>query len=493
MNEFFLEKANKEKPFIFHKMIKVKCEKNLFSQGDKITLDLGNHYVGYFSFVIFRHDIYIDAPVELEFKFFENKRDLYDNFENYHGSLCKSWLQRENIFIDNPGKVCLPRRYACRYITIEVKNTPRTAVISDFSFDSVSSADILKLPRIDIPDNTFKRIDEIAVNTLKNCMQFVFEDGPKRDRRLWLGDLRLEALTSYYTLRADNLVRRCLYFFAAGDTNKYGFVPSFVYTYPSFFRGEWDLLDYSLLFVVTVCDYFEHTGDIETIKNLLNICKLQLDSSEKLLDDKGIISCPYTDMTPFIDWCEGLEKNTALHGVYLYALDKFTVLLEKINDSDTEKYKGLLNHGRICARKELFDEKEGIFLNSRDNFQKNVHSQVWMILGGVLEADEAQKVLLSSIYSDDFLSPKTPYMQHYVCEAMIKSGLYKKAFDYIRSFWGKMADEGADTFYEIYSPDDPELSPYGDRMINSMCHAWSCTPAYFIRKYNEHKYFHINQ
>ena len=40
---------------------------------------------------------------------------------------------------------------------------------------------------------------KIAVNTLKNCMQRVFEDGPKRDRRLWIGDLRLEALANYYT------------------------------------------------------------------------------------------------------------------------------------------------------------------------------------------------------------------------------------------------------------------------------------------------------
>ena len=31
---------------------------------------------------------------------------------------------------------------------------------------------------------------------------------------------------------------------------------------------------------------------------------------------------------------------------------------------------------------------------------------------------------------------------------------------------------------------NPEFSPYRDRMVNSMCHAWSCTPSYFIRKYN---------
>ena len=36
------------------------------------------------------------------------------------------------------------------------------------------------------------------------------EDGPKRDRRLWLGDLRLEALANYETYRNFDLVKRLL-------------------------------------------------------------------------------------------------------------------------------------------------------------------------------------------------------------------------------------------------------------------------------------------
>ena len=55
--------------------------------------------------------------------------------------------------------------------------------------------------------------------------------------------------------------------------------------------------------------------------------------------------------------------------------------------------------------------------------------------------------------------------------------------EYIKLIWGGMIELGADTFYEVYVPDDPEFSPYGDRKINSLCHAWSCTPSYFIRKY----------
>ena len=46
-----------------------------------------------------------------------------------------------------------------------------------------------------------------------------------------------------------------------------------------------------------------------------------------------------------------------------------------------------------------------------------------------------------------------------------------------------MVRMGADTFFEAYSKGDPAFSPYGDSKVNSMCHAWSCTPTYFIRKF----------
>ncbi|WP_309121157.1 hypothetical protein [Paenibacillus sp.] len=40
-----------------------------------------------------------------------------------------------------------------------------------------------------VPDD-LAAMDRIAVKTLQDCMQTVYEDGPKRDRRLWIGDLR---------------------------------------------------------------------------------------------------------------------------------------------------------------------------------------------------------------------------------------------------------------------------------------------------------------
>ena len=106
-----------------------------------------------------------------------------------------------------------------------------------------------------------------------------------------------------------------------------------------------------------------------------------------------------------------------------------------------------------------------------------------MILGGVVTGKEAEEVLHNTLKDTEGLKPFTPYMHHYVVEAMMKTGLAEEAKTYIKNYWGGMVKAGADTFYEVYVPDDADFSPYGDRKINSMCHAWSCTPAYFVRKY----------
>ena len=174
----------------------------------------------------------------------------------YNGWLCQSWLQDDTVKIDFPGVYSMPRRYAARYIKIKVVHTPKKLSLSEFVFDAVSSADMNKLKPIEIYDAELRAIDHVALNTLKNCMQRVFEDGPKRDRRLWIGDLRLEALANYYTFGDTSLVRRCLYLFAAADKNSLGFIPGFVYENPIYVSGSWHIVDYNMMYVNSLCDYY---------------------------------------------------------------------------------------------------------------------------------------------------------------------------------------------------------------------------------------------
>ena len=77
----------------------------------------------------------------------------------------------------------------------------------------------------------------------------------------------------------------------------------------------------------------------------------------------------------------------------------------------------------------------------------------------------------------------TPYMMHHFIEALTNLGEKAEAMSELRRYWGGMILEDADTFWEVYHPGHPNESPYGSMSLNSYCHAWSCTPAYFLRKF----------
>ncbi|MBQ7121477.1 MAG: hypothetical protein IJO03_04355 [Clostridia bacterium] len=480
--DYFLKKAQDNYPVLKFTAITPDISDFTASSGDSFILDLAQHAVGHFSFSFDNVEKFIDAPVRLIIRFGEDMKEINGDFSLYNGNVSKTWLQEEILNLDYPQKVCMPRRYACRYIKITVDETNFPIKLFDFRFTAATSADISALIPCNTEDALLKKIDCVATNTLKDCMQTFFEDGPKRDRRLWTGDLRLEALTNYYTFNNSEIVKRCLYLFAAGECDRLGFLPSYVYETPYYKSGEAHIADYALLYVVTVCDYYEHTADICVVNDLLQICKSQLDSFEAVLDENMIVTMQ-DGWFAFIDWCPGLEKMTALQGVYLYTLERFSELLKAIGDEDFKKYSSLLTQVRSACKKYLYDEKEKAFINESDNRQFSVHSQIWMILGGVINGKEAENLLLLCLDNKNAKQPVTPYMRHYVTEAMMKLGMKDNAVQYLKNLWGGMIELGADTFWEAYVPEDPDFSPYGDRNANSLCHAWSCTPSYFIRKY----------
>ena len=479
---YYLGKARQNMPPMFYKEVRPMPEGVTGKGAFEFVLDLGDHYVGKFSFSMDNVDDYISAPVRTTIRFAEDLNELNADFSTYHGNLCASWLQEEVLNIEFPGDVKMERRYSCRYIKFTIHEARRLVKFDNFCFTSSTSADDTKLKPAVIEDPMLQKIDKIACKTLRDCMQTFFEDGPKRDRRMWTGDLRLQALANYYTYDNRETVKRSLYLFAASDYNELGFLPGYVYERPYFFTGRDHIADYAMFYVCCLCDYFEHTGDKETAIDLLPVCKEQMEAFARVLDDRGIV-INQPGWFAFIDWNKSLKKMTALQGTYLYALEKFVAMLKALGDEEAEAYEAQLAKIRKASYEHLFDQEKGYFCNATDEFNKSVHAQVFMILGGVIDGEAGKKALNAMLNDPEACQPNTPYMQHYVIEAMMKLGMVQEAKDFMVAFWGGMVEAGADTFWEAYVPGDPSFSPYGDHMIDSLCHAWSCTPTYLIRRF----------
>lgn len=456
-----------------------------FSKGDSFIVDFKEHIVGYLNLSVKWIGYPPGSPLRLRLIFGEMPCEVAESFDEYSGTLSRAWLQDEIINIDSlPAQIQLPRRYAFRYLKIEVLETsPEYEVMfTNIHCTAVTSANTDKVPSLpdDIPQE-FKELDSISIRTLQNCMQTVFEDGPKRDRRLWMGDLRLQALVNYYTFKNYDLVKRCLYLFA-GLTKDGDKVPSCVYEKPEPVADHLRLFDYALFFVPVLYDYYSATKDRKTLLDLWPIAYDQIRLALDQLDEKGIV-VDSSSWWCFIDWHPELNKQAPAQGVLIYCLKKGLLLAQILNlDEESRFINNKIKYTSEAALNYLWDDKTGFFISGEQK-QISWASQVWMILADIMDKEKNADLLKRLFKFSDAIKPVTPYMYHHIIEAMILSGMKQEAMEIMLNYWGGMVRAGADTFWEVYNREDQFLSPYGSHLINSYCHAWSCTPAYFIRKY----------
>lgn len=473
----FLHRAEALKPRLLVTEKELPGSGIVLQRGGSECYDAGSHYTGYVTLDLESVGSHPDAPLHLLIRFFESKEEFGEDPSAYHGWISPSWIQEERVHLDTlPCVLPLRRRYAFRYINVTVLGVNYAVRVRRIQLRAVSSADEGRL----LPyrgSEADEALDRAAVRTLHECMQDVFEDGPKRDRRLWLGDLRLQALTNYVTYRNNELVKRCLYLFAAFTFDD-GRVPNNLFLLPAPEMDEQYFFDYSLFFINTLWDYYEATGDLDTLTELEPTARRQADLAQAAFGGNHLVDPALTGPV-FVDWKSGLDKQASAQGIYLYAL-RALVRIEEALGRDASALRLEIRRKSAAAMEHLYDREKGLFLSGPDK-QVSWASQIWMIRAGVVEGEPAAALLSRLEQTRDTVGIATPYLYHEYIAALIQCGGKQKAHDAMQAFWGAMLRRGADTFYEVFDPADPDASPYGGKIIHSYCHAWSCTPAFFLR------------
>jgi len=461
-----------------------------FNKGTSgIVVDFGEHLTGYCTFTLKTLRSDIDAPLRLKLTFGEVPAELATPFDPYPGGLSRAWLQDETVTVSVlPATITIPRRLASRYVKLEWLGSSSNFEFgfSDIQFKATTSVSITPPALAAGTPQIIKDIDRVGSNTLKECMQTVYEDGPKRDRRLWIGDLYLESLANQYSFKNDGLTKRCLYLLA-GLSNDDGILNANAFEEPVPHAQKSRLLDYCYLFNVALKEYVTATGDVETGKDLWPVAKKQLDIAKMYTGADGMMDYQKAEKEwwVFFDWKDGLDKQTPLQGITIYALNQTYALAKLLGkENEVAEIPAMAKKLKEAAHKNLYDKKTGVFV-SGTNKQVSYGGQAWMVLSGVATKAEAQKALKALPSLPDAIRPGAPYMFHYYVAALIESGLKAEAKEAVTTYWGGMVKKGADTFWEVYDPADEFKSPYNFFPVNSYCHAWSCTPVYFIRKYPE--------
>ena len=461
-----------------------------FKQKKEVVVDFGRHMVGYYTFkltTIFRTQ---DAPVRIRFTFGEVPSELNTPFDPYLGTLSRAWLQDEIVTVVQVDQyVTIPRRLACRYVKIELLGASPDFdfALTDMYFTATSSVSDIKLSWLETTSQDIREIDRVSIETLKECMQTVYEDGPKRDQRLWIGDLYLESIANMYSFKQFDLTKHCLYLLA-GLSAEDGRLHANVFERPEPHPQVGSFcLTYSLLYNVTLLEYLKATNDEETAQDLWPVVKNQI------VDALGYLTSDYIFdkkkkgefVWLFFDWRNGLDDTTSIQGLLPFALEQSYELAARLGrDKEVKEWLSIARKMKMAARNQFYKAKEGYFISGGDK-QISIMSQIWMILSGTLDEKEGRRALEVVLSMDNAVRLGAPYAYHFLVEAMIKCKMNKEANALLIDYWGGMVEKGSDTFWEVYDPEDDYLSPYNFFPMNSYCHAWSCTPVYFIHKYPE--------
>ena len=456
-------------------------------QRRKVIVDMGEHMTGYFSLRVNHTGMPADAPIRLRITFAEVPAELNTPFDPYPGGLSRAWLQDETVTVMRlPATVRIERRVACRYVMIEVlAQSSFDFRVEDITLEAVTSASGEAPALAEGTDPMIRRIYDTGLKTLSECMQTVYEDGPKRDQRLWIGDLYLESLANACSFGNHALTRRCLYLLAA-LADEDGWLHATVYEYPQPEpQYNQHTMDYSLLYGVALLEYLKATGDMTTARELWPVVARQIEIARTYLRDYLYDMQKQPQWWLVFDWKDDLDRHASVQGLMTFTVERGWELAQMVGrERDVRDWPDLVKRMRRASRRAFYDADAGVVVSGLQR-QVSYLSQVWMILSGTLTPKEGARAMTAVLSDPTACRPGSPYAYHYVIEALIACGMRDEAREQLLEYWGGMVGRGADTFWEVYDPMDDCKSPYGFYPVNSYCHAWSCTPVYFINTYKD--------
>lgn len=309
----------------------------------------------------------------------------------------------------------------------------------------------------------------MSVRTLENCMMETYMDCPYYEQMQFPMDTRLQAMFTYCVSTDVRLARKALEDYHCSMIPEgliHGKYPS---AYPQI------ISTFSLHYIYMLREFYEQTGEAETVKKYLPDIDMILTYYDRKIGDDGLVG--RLGYWEFVDWQPAWAEtggipaalqegpSTIINLMYALALRNAAELNRIFGRRDTaEEYekrqeKILSKVDELC-----WDEKRQMYREGPGFQQYTQHAQAWAVLNGLAYGDKAKTALQHAWEEEDVL--KVTFSTSYEWfRALEKVGMYSMT-EKDMELWKGLPALGCTT-----CPETP-----GD--TRSDCHAWSALPIY---------------
>ena len=373
-----------------------------------------------------------------------------------------------------------------RYVLLTFRGLKRPLTIQETSFEHMLPG-MPQRGSVQGDDSRYEDIFRVSARTVAASMQDHYEDSVWREQKMYLGDLRVQALAAYYVFGAYRYTRKCIRQMARtarpdGWVSSVGPIGTSAVT----------IIDFPAHFVTAVRDYVMHAGDRALAQEIYPVVVNQLDNYAALPHVNGLIDIGYEpsfEWFCFIDW-NRVEKQGIVAPLAMWVLDAFAAGAQLAallgRRSDAEQFAA-----RAAAYRKQIDRAfwnpgtrlyaDAIARGRRIN-HASVETNALALYTGVARGDRRKAVLHR--FTERRWHATTPFFETFVVEALLRAGQYRTGWEYLAEYWGNMIERGADTFWEVFDlealREAPRTTPH---KIWSLCHGWSSGPAYLLGAY----------
>jgi hypothetical protein len=307
----------------------------------------------------------------------------------------------------------------------------------------------------------------IMVRSIQMDAHETYMDCPYYEQLQYVGDTRLEVLTTYVMSGDDRLPRKALEMFAA-SLRPDGLTQS---RYPS--RVLQIIPPFSLWWVGMLRDYALWRGDRAFVEQLMPAARGVVERFRLFISEDGLLHVPYG--WNFMDWVPGWdggippEGSLGASGMINWQFVLVQHMLAELEDmlGNAPQADAVRLQAKLLAEKvslSFWDEGRGLFADDLAKEHFTEHTQCLAILTGLMGQEHLKRVT-SGLLQDNAMEKTTVYFTHYLFEAYQKTGNIEAFFKRLQ-MWLDMPEIGLKTTFEM-----PEPS-------RSDCHAWGAHPLY---------------